>query len=522
MFPILTLALRPLPLFHTRFPMLKTRTLLIAALLLSMSAATVYTAEAQVLRPEKTWSFTPRVGLSHYFGDVNPNLSGFSYVAGAEIGYAFKPTYSVNMFYQFGGYPAIDPNTDFAAYCALAPGSCSDYTQRFAGGVFARFTPKGVGSKVAPFFDLGLGASDAVGASFAVGAVLGAGLDVALNNRTSFLLGLQTFAPFVDGHLDGHNDKDPGGLGSPSAGGPFDFLTGLNAGVRFSLKAACTPVQIVAINGPSSLHTGTAGTFSGETNLATQPVEIRWDFGDGNTAAGMPATHTFGRAGSFTVTMTASNACGMDSRTLAVNVTNPPVPAAIVSVNATPNPSVAGQVVNFSVNARGDSPISYTWNFGDGSTGTGANPNHTYTRPGTYTVTVTASNAAGSDSRTMTVTVNAPAPTCTIAELNSAFFARNSSALSSEAMAQLNENIQVLNSAECANMNLRLEGFAAPGERNAQRLSEDRARAVMQYYVNNGVAASRLTMQGNGVVGGTTSKKDDTARFRRVDSIPVR
>lgn len=501
--------------------MLKTRTLLIAALLLSMTAATVQTAEAQVLRPEKTWSFTPRVGLSHYFGDVNTGLGGFSYVAGAEVGYAFKPTYGVNLFYQFGNYPALDPNSDFAAYCATLPAGCSDYTQRFVGGVFARFTPNGVGSKVAPFFDLGLAASDAVGADFAFGAVLGAGLDIALNNRTSFLLGLQTFASIGDGRLDGHDDTD-GLIGDPSGGGPFDFLTGLNAGLRFSLKEACTPVQILAVNGPSSIHTGTAGTFSGELNLASQPVEVRWDFGDGNTAAGMPVSHTFGRAGSFTVTMTASNACGMDSRTLAVNATNPPVPAAIVSVNATPNPALTGQTVNFSVNARGDSPISYTWNFGDGSTGTGANPNHTYSRAGTYTVTVTASNAAGSDSRTMTVTVNAPAPVCSITELNSAFFARNSSALSSQAMAQLNENIQVLNSAECANLNLRLEGFAAPGERNAQRLSEDRARAVMQYYVDNGVAASRLTMQGNGVVGGTTSKKDDTARFRRVDSIPVR
>jgi len=501
--------------------MMKTRTLLIAALLLSMTAATVHTADAQVLRPEKTWSFAPRVGLSHYFGDVSTSLSGFSYVAGAEIGYAFKPTYSVNLFYQFGSYPAIDPNADFAAYCALSPNSCSDYSQRFAGGVFARFTPKGVGSKVAPYFDLGLAASDAVGSSFAIGAVLGAGLDIALTNRTSFLLGLQSVATLVDGHLDGHNNDDPRNLGSPSGGGPFDFLTGLNAGIRFSLKEACTPVQLLAINGPSALQTGAAGTFSGEMNMASLPVEIRWDFGDGSTAMGMPASHTYSRAGSFTVTMTASNACGMDSRTMSVNVTNPPVPAAIVSVNATPNPALTGQTVSFSVNARGDSPITYTWNFGDGSTGTGASPTHTYTRPGTYTVTVTASNAAGSDSRTMTVTVN-PAVTCNITELNSAFFARNSSALSSQAMAQLNENVQVLNSADCANMNLRIEGFAAPGERNAQRLSEDRARAVMQYYVDNGVAASRLTMQGNGVVGGTTSKKDDTARFRRVDSIPVR
>lgn len=45
-------------------------------------------------------------------------------------------------------------------------------------------------------------------------------------------------------------------------------------------------------------------------------------------------------------------------------------------------------------------PISWSWDFGDGSTGTEQNPSHTYTTEGTYTVTLIVTNAYGSDTVT--------------------------------------------------------------------------------------------------------------------------
>lgn len=53
---------------------------------------------------------------------------------------------------------------------------------------------------------------------------------------------------------------------------------------------------------------------------------------------------------------------------------------------------------------RGSS-ISYTWDFGDGSTGTGSALSHTYATLGQYTVKVTASNAINSLDITLTVNV---------------------------------------------------------------------------------------------------------------------
>ena len=47
-----------------------------------------------------------------------------------------------------------------------------------------------------------------------------------------------------------------------------------------------------------------------------------------------------------------------------------------------------------------NSPTSWIWNFGDGSSSNLQNPTHTYLNPGTYTVSLTATNANGSNTET--------------------------------------------------------------------------------------------------------------------------
>ncbi len=59
-----------------------------------------------------------------------------------------------------------------------------------------------------------------------------------------------------------------------------------------------------------------------------------------------------------------------------------------------------------------ETPTSWLWNFGDGTTSAIQNPTHEYTANGTYTVTLTATNAYGHSSKTDTdyVTVDKPSP----------------------------------------------------------------------------------------------------------------
>ncbi len=56
------------------------------------------------------------------------------------------------------------------------------------------------------------------------------------------------------------------------------------------------------------------------------------------------------------------------------------------------------------------SPMSWSWDFGDGGSSTVQNPDHTYTTAGTYTVSLSAGNAIGSDTmiRTGYITVSDP------------------------------------------------------------------------------------------------------------------
>ncbi|WP_341481358.1 OmpA family protein [Salinibacter ruber] len=108
----------------------------------------------------------------------------------------------------------------------------------------------------------------------------------------------------------------------------------------------------------------------------------------------------------------------------------------------------------------------------------------------------------------------------TVSELNSSFFERNSSTLTEEAESSLKENADILS--QCTNLTARVEGFAAPGERNPETLLEDHAESVAGFYEANGVPAERIQTSGEGQVEGVTSKKGGALQYRRVDSLPER
>jgi PGF-pre-PGF domain-containing protein len=66
---------------------------------------------------------------------------------------------------------------------------------------------------------------------------------------------------------------------------------------------------------------------------------------------------------------------------------------------AFPSTGIAPLTVKLTDKSTG-SPISWSWNFGDGANSTQENPNHTYSKVGSYSISLTATNSAGNNTTT--------------------------------------------------------------------------------------------------------------------------
>ena len=232
--------------------------------------------------------------------------------------------------------------------------------------------------------------------------------------------------------------------------------------------------------------------------------------------AGLGASHMFDTPGERTITVTATNSSGSATSTALIDVIDPcPIDAEIIAINLNPSDPIINEAITFTADVRGTAPVTYSWDFGDGSTGSGARASHMYSEPGEYTVSLTCANCGGSDSRSITIVVR-EFRCDDLTELNSVFFDRNSAALSNDAQALLNENVDVLN--ECTEKLVRIDGYTDRGERNPQSLSTARVSTVEQFYIDSGIPASRMMSQGLGR-DPLAGKGVDGTRNRRVDSI---
>lgn len=82
-------------------------------------------------------------------------------------------------------------------------------------------------------------------------------------------------------------------------------------------------------------------------------------------------------------------------------------------IGATPSNGLAPLTVDFSSEDSTDpegTPLSYNWDFGDGTSSTEANPTHTYTTDGTKVVTLTVSDGQKTDQATQNITVGSTPP----------------------------------------------------------------------------------------------------------------
>ncbi len=193
-------------------------------------------------------------------------------------------------------------------------------------------------------------------------------------------------------------------------GGGGGTQTPPTAALSVSPASGTAPLQVTA-------------DASGSTAGSSPISGYSFNFGDGPTVgpqSGATASHTYQSAGSYTVTVTATDSNNLTSQaTQSVTVTAQQAtgPTAALSVSPASGTAPLQVTADASGSTAGSSPISsYSFNFGDGTTvgpQSGTTANHTYQSAGSYPVTVTATdgnNLTSQATKTVTVTAQNTSP----------------------------------------------------------------------------------------------------------------
>lgn len=209
----------------------------------------------------------------------------------------------------------------------------------------------------------------------------------------------------------------PGGGGSSGGGATPPFEPDQNLPPN-------APVQPI---GPAFIERGIWYEYTSYTSDSNgDQVRVRFDWGDGNFSTWsdlvdsnitVSASHVWDNRSTFSVRVIAQDENGLNSSwslPLTVIVSEPEtneIPPLLDII--APDTGSANQTILFdvSISVGPDAEIiSYTWDFGDGTTGTEKNPSHVYTKPGVYSVVLmVVDNMGNSNQETFLITIGAGA-----------------------------------------------------------------------------------------------------------------
>lgn len=180
------------------------------------------------------------------------------------------------------------------------------------------------------------------------------------------------------------------------------------------------PIPSFTVNRSSQCKNGNSFIFTNNSTISSGTLSYAWSFGDGNTSTALSPTYSYTAAGTYAVKLvvTSNNGC-RDSITQTVSVLPSPMPG--FTVNNLTQCLSGNSFVFTNTSTITPGTLSYSWNFGNGTTSTATNPTFSYAAAGTYTVTLIATSNSGCiDSIRQNVVVNSNAsgsistPTSTI------------------------------------------------------------------------------------------------------------
>jgi uncharacterized repeat protein (TIGR01451 family) len=149
------------------------------------------------------------------------------------------------------------------------------------------------------------------------------------------------------------------------------------------------PIAGLSATNDSPTLLGDATALTATIGAGTN-VTYTWDLGDGQTASGATATHTYAAVGIYTATVTATNSRNTLVSATVVEIHDVPL-AGLSATND--SPTLLGDATTLTATLTAGTNVTYTWDLGDGQVASGATATHTYAAVGIYTATVTATNS---------------------------------------------------------------------------------------------------------------------------------
>jgi len=132
-------------------------------------------------------------------------------------------------------------------------------------------------------------------------------------------------------------------------------------------------------------------------------LSYEWDFGDGTRAKGKRVTKTFNMGGVYTVSLNVDDnentKCSKDMVQRTIKINTPPVANAGKDIELCLEDSNQPYKIQFNGSRSRDPDndrLSYTWDFGDGTTAEGRTVTKTYLKGGEYKVKLTVDDNSGS------------------------------------------------------------------------------------------------------------------------------
>lgn len=194
----------------------------------------------------------------------------------------------------------------------------------------------------------------------------------------------------------------------------FNQIGSFPVTLTVSSASGCSATQTLASNINVAVPPVAAYTQNFNTVCASQQVQFTnqsqnadtylWDFGNTVTTTQFSPANSWSNDTTYTITLTASNACGTSTSTSQVTVL---LPVSDFTFNQD-----CGNLVNATFTDQSQGADTWSWNFGDGTI---LNYNtyqptisHTYASNGNYTVTLTVTNLTTGCTHSRTKNISAP------------------------------------------------------------------------------------------------------------------